>query len=95
MKEYLRPWKITTLLAGICLLVAGALYFKRPDWDIGVSVLRQWGLNAWPNVLITVVLMCVTIYYAWQREYLPVGLFSTRVDNAFTEILDARFGKIK
>ena len=64
------------------------------DWW-QLSVPWQWELNAWPNVLITAVLMCVAIYYAWRRGYSPVGLFSTRADNAFTEILAARFGKIK
>ncbi len=36
--EYLRPWKLATLLAGFGVLVAGAFYYEAPDWDIGVSL---------------------------------------------------------
>jgi len=35
--EYLRPWKLVTLAAGIALLVAGAMRHIAPDWDIPIS----------------------------------------------------------
>ncbi len=35
--EYLRPWKLFTLAAGIALLVIGALLELAPDWDIAIS----------------------------------------------------------
>ena len=35
--EYLRPWKLFTLAAGIALLVIGALLEIAPDWDIAIS----------------------------------------------------------
>ena len=35
--EYLRPWKLFTLAAGIVLLVIGALLEIAPDWDIAIS----------------------------------------------------------
>ena len=35
--EYLRPWKLFTLAAGIALLVIGALRKIAPDWDIPIS----------------------------------------------------------
>jgi hypothetical protein len=35
--EYLRPWKITTLVIGIGLLIAGSFYYQAPDWDIPIS----------------------------------------------------------
>ena len=35
--EYLRPWKLFTLAAGIALLVAGACAHYAPDWDIPIS----------------------------------------------------------
>ena len=35
--EYLRPWKLFTLAAGIALLVIGALADIAPDWDIPIS----------------------------------------------------------
>ena len=37
--EYLRPWKLFTLAAGIALLVIGARMDIAPDWDIPVSFL--------------------------------------------------------
>ena len=35
--EYLRPWKLFTLAAGIVLLVIGARRHIAPDWDIPIS----------------------------------------------------------
>lgn len=35
--EYLRPWKLTTLLVGIGLLIVGSYYMPAPDWDIPIS----------------------------------------------------------
>ena len=35
--EYLRPWKLATLGAGIALLLVGARYAPMPDWDPGIS----------------------------------------------------------
>ena len=37
--EYLRPWKLFTLAAGIALLVIGALLEIAPDWDIAISLI--------------------------------------------------------
>ena len=39
MNEYLRPWKLVTFAAGLGLLIAGAFYFRAPDWDVGISVI--------------------------------------------------------
>ena len=35
--DFLRPWKLFTLTAGIVLLVVGALRKIAPDWDIPIS----------------------------------------------------------
>ena len=35
--EYLRPWKLSSLLVGIALLILGSIYTPAPDWDIPVS----------------------------------------------------------
>ena len=35
--EYLRPWKLFSLAAGIALLVIGAQRKIAPDWDIPIS----------------------------------------------------------
>lgn len=37
--EYLRPWKLLSLAAGIGLLVAGSIYMPAPDWDVPVSLI--------------------------------------------------------
>lgn len=37
--EYLRPWKLASLAAGIALLIAGSFYFEAPDWDIPISLI--------------------------------------------------------
>ncbi len=37
--EYLRPWKLITLLVGIALLIAGSYYYPAPDWDIPISLI--------------------------------------------------------
>jgi hypothetical protein len=38
VREYLRPWKLFSLLAGIVLLIAGSFYYHASDWDVGISV---------------------------------------------------------
>jgi inner membrane protein len=52
----------------------------------------QWVLNAWPNVLLTAVLLGLTMYLAWRRGYSPVGIISEKADDAFVSTLRARFG---
>ncbi len=37
MSEYLRPWKLITLIIGIGLLLSGANYYNAPDWDYPIS----------------------------------------------------------
>jgi len=37
--EYLRPWKLATLAAGVALLIASAFYYQAPDWDIPMSLI--------------------------------------------------------
>jgi len=52
----------------------------------------QWGLNAWPNFLITIVLLALTFYLAWERGYSPLELVSGRADRGFVTALRQRFG---
>ena len=35
--EYLRPWKLGSLAAGIGLLILGSIYMPAPDWDVPIS----------------------------------------------------------
>jgi membrane-bound metal-dependent hydrolase YbcI (DUF457 family) len=51
----------------------------------------QWGLNAWPNFLITGLLLAATFYLAWRRGFSPLEMVSARGDAAFVATLRARF----
>ena len=53
----------------------------------------QWVLNAWPNILVTVVLLSIAFYLAWKRGYSPVGIVSVRADAVFVSTLRKRFGE--
>jgi inner membrane protein len=78
---------------------------KGPDgsqWDIvylwpvsqvlALKVNWQWELNAWPNLLITVILLVATFYLGWKRGFSLVDVFSHRADRAFVDTLRHRFG---
>ncbi|MBI1906363.1 MAG: hypothetical protein HYS20_09045 [Rhodocyclales bacterium] len=39
LPEYLRPWKLATLLLGITLLIVGSFVTPAPDWDIPISLI--------------------------------------------------------
>jgi len=52
----------------------------------------EWGLNAWPNIAITVVLLSITLWLAWHHGYSPLEMISPRVDTGFIDTLHRRFG---
>jgi len=47
----------------------------------------QWELNAWPNVLITILLLTATIYIGWKKDRSPLEMVSKRADAAFVSIV--------
>lgn len=51
----------------------------------------QWGLNAWPNVAITIVLLSITLWLAWYRGFSPLEMISARADAALVTTLHQRF----
>lgn len=51
----------------------------------------QWELNAWPNMALTVVLLCVTAWIAVRRGVSPVEIFSSRGDKSVVAALRRRF----
>jgi inner membrane protein len=61
------------------------------SWQLAVG--WQWALNAWPNILITALLLALTLHVAWRRGYSPVGLLSQRADQALVAALRQRFGQ--
>jgi inner membrane protein len=52
----------------------------------------QWGLNAWPNVAITIVFLLATFWLAWRNGYSPLEMISARADSVFVAALRQRFG---
>ena len=51
----------------------------------------QWALNAWPNILITVTLMAMTVVLARARGFSPLEMVSAKADAAFVRALRNRF----
>jgi inner membrane protein len=51
----------------------------------------QWGLNAWPNVVLTIILLLITLWLAWRRGFSPLEMISARADAAFVRTLRQRF----
>ena len=51
----------------------------------------QWALNAWPNMLLTTILLIVTFALARQRGYSPLELLSSAADRVFVATLRRRF----
>ncbi len=52
---------------------------------------HQWELNAWPNILLTIVLMAIIFRQAFVNGYSPVCFFSKSADDAFVRTLRSRF----
>jgi inner membrane protein len=50
----------------------------------------EWGLNAWPNVALTVVLLLTTFWLAWRRGFSPIEMISAKADSAFVRALRRR-----
>jgi len=54
----------------------------------------QWALNAWPNILITLVLVLLTLWLARKRRFSPLEMVSRRADAEFTRTLRRRFSSV-
>jgi inner membrane protein len=51
----------------------------------------QWALNAWPNVVITIAFLLVTLFLAWKTGKSPLEFVSRNADAALTGALRRRF----
>ena len=51
----------------------------------------QWELNAWPNLLITALLLAATIYIGWKKGCSPLELVSKKADSAFISLLRRQY----
>ena len=66
------------------------LYPFSAKWTLAWS--GQWELNAWPNILITALVLGITLYLAWKRGRSPLEMVSLKADTAFVTGLRKRFG---
>jgi inner membrane protein len=51
----------------------------------------QWGLNAWPNILLTIILWLIVLWLAWRRGFSPLEMVSAKADRALVEVLRRRY----
>ena len=51
----------------------------------------EWGLNAWPNVALTIALVLVTLWLAWRRGFSPLEMLSIRADSVLVATIRQRF----
>jgi hypothetical protein len=51
----------------------------------------QWALNAWPNFVITAVLIGIAFWFARRRGFSPLEIFSAKADALVVETLRKRF----
>jgi hypothetical protein len=97
LAEYLRPWKLLTLLAGVGLLVAGALSYGAPDWDIPISLIMAalayltapWSMRViverrwkyWPGMIAITWFSVDGCYWAYWQFKDPAALDLMRSAN--------------
>ncbi len=53
----------------------------------------QWELNAWPNILLTLGVLGITLYLSWKRGHSPLEMISRKIDAAFVGRLRKRYGE--
>jgi hypothetical protein len=51
----------------------------------------QWPLNAWPNIVFTVLLAFYVLFRSVRSGYSPVGVFSTGADCVFVRAIRTRW----
>lgn len=52
----------------------------------------QWALNAWPNFVVTGILVYIALYMGWKRGITPLELASKRANNLLVQTLRHRYG---
>jgi hypothetical protein len=61
------------------------------DWTLTWQ--GQWELNAWPNILVSLLMLALTLYIAWKRGRSPLEMISLKADTALVAGLRKRFGE--
>ena len=54
----------------------------------------QWALNAWPNILLTLLVLAFTLYLTLKRGRSPLEIVSPGADRAFVAKLRRRLGTL-
>lgn len=70
LEEYLRPWKLTCLIAGIIVLSIGSIVTPAPDWDIPVTFIMA--VSTYVTAPCT-----VRVFFERKWRLLPVALVAT------------------
>lgn len=68
--DFINPWNLATLAAGLVLLIVGSFVFQAPDWDIPISLIMagfSYLFAAWS--------LQVTINHDWRK--FPLALLAT------------------
>jgi hypothetical protein len=65
------------------------LYPLLPHWEL--SWAGQWEINAWPNLVLTILTLFFTFKQARDQGFSPLWYLSTRADAAFVATLRTRF----
>lgn len=102
-KEFARPWKLTTLLLGIALLIAGSFYNEAPDWDIPISLIMAvlayltapWSLRViverrwtlWPAMLLATWFTVDGSYWIYWHFKNPAALILMRDVNFLASLV--------
>ena len=68
-------------------------YFLPFSTDWALTWEGQWELNAWPNILITLLILGITLFLAWKRGHSPLEMISLKADTALVAGLRNRFGE--
>jgi hypothetical protein len=71
------------------------LYFYPYFQNLEIVWSGQWALNAWPNIVLTIFLITITVYLAWKRGFSPLEIISKRIDRAVVQTFRIRFGTPK
>ena len=66
-------------------------YFFPISSDWSLTWQGQWELNAWPNILATLVFVAITLYIACKRGRTPLEMFSLKADAALVARLRMKF----
>lgn len=52
----------------------------------------QWELNAWPNFVVTIFALILTLFFSWKKGLSPLEIVSLKANNVFVNTLRKRFG---